>query len=724
MRYLDVKEESNFHISILDYSQEVAVKLASYDNNLIIKGLPSSGKKETVINIISNNLYKEKSVLVISKNSDWLKEIYERLNYINGKIMLLSDSPMNLDDFYKGILEILENSPKTTGKTTLSKIEILSRDIDKKIEMLNRINELFNTVRYSGLNLLDMYKISKSKLNTSDDIYKYYKIYRIKKPFLNYKYNELNNSVKKLLNENNIDKYVKYKRFKTNKLFSILINNVTEENIRVALLKINSLLNNPLSLELPIRDSKYAQEFIEAFSINNKMELDDIKKLTQIVNLNNNASILNNENIIKKWSPIYWIKRKSIIELDNIKRSKFDNIEKNIYLEFIDNIENLNVYIQSFDFIKNILTEDEYSNFIKNLLSYEDIIEYLKNLRNTLNIYESFKGITTDIEKFDDIETELLDYCYNNIEIKEEMKLLISYIPTLYLLYSIEEIETREKDTLHYYKNFEIILKDIQLSINTKNSFVPSGIKNIWNNKILDMLEGKGIESSSIMHYLNNNNESKLEIREFLTLFRSIVFNLYPSFILDYNNVNTILPNIKGLFDIIIFHDGNNIYEEEVQSNIYRESKYIIIDECLDNTSSSLLDIYSKEYSTINLKYNYGESGISYEDDNKFNSYLQKELYDIFIGLGYKVRLNVKILGYNSNLVIYNKNEVPLLALECDDIIYNAYYDAREVEIYRRNYLEENGINIIRVWSRDWWLNKRSEIKRIEDILKHLISEI
>ena len=101
MKYLDFNEESFFLMSKLDYTQEVAVKLASEEGNLIIKGAPNSGKKETIINIISNNLYQGKRVLLISKDSAALTDIHERVNYINGKIALLSDSPMDLNVFYE-----------------------------------------------------------------------------------------------------------------------------------------------------------------------------------------------------------------------------------------------------------------------------------------------------------------------------------------------------------------------------------------------------------------------------------------------------------------------------------------------------------------------------------------------------------------------------------------------------------------------------------------------
>lgn len=723
MRYLDVKEEDFFRITTLDYTQERAVNLAGEDSNLIVRGTTDSGIKETIINIIANSLYKEKKVLVISKSFEYIKEIYKRLDYINEKTLLLNDDPKYFEEFNKDILGILDNLSNTTGKITLSKIKVLSREIDKKLKMLNSIYELFFTVRYSGLNLLDMYKISEKKLKDSDSIYKYYKIYRIKKPFLNYKYLELNTSVEKLLNENNIEKYVKYRRFKTNKLFYKLINDISENNIKLSLKNINFLLSNQKYLDSPLINSNYTEDFINAFLENNIISIEDINLLSKEVNLNHNGSILDNDYRKNKWSPFYWIKYKTIMDIKSSKKSKFANFEKDIYSEFIDNLENLNIYIKEFDFIKDIVNVDEYKNFIKKLIRGEGIVEYLKKLRNTLNIYENFKNINLDIENFNEIEINILNYSYNNLEKKEEIRSLISYIPNFYLLHNIEEIETSEKEILYYYKNFEIILKDIQLSMNTKISLIPVGIKYIWENKVLNLLKQMKIDLPSIVNYMKNT-EIKLKLKEFLSSFKEVIFNIYPCVLINYKDINDILPNIEGLFDVVIFCDRETIFEKDVQSIVYSENTNIIIDEHSDILKGPVTPIQSKDFLVTELEYNYNNLNILYKDDISINSYIQKELYETLTRIGYKLKVNANICGYDINLIVYdNKYNKPILAIECDDMLYDKSYNSRKVDVCRRNYLEENGFNFIRIWSRDWWLNKKSEIKRIESILEVLLLE-
>lgn len=724
MEYLDVKEQDLFLISKLDYTQEIAVRLASDNNGLIIKGDPHSGKSETISNIISNSLSKGKRVLLISKDKDELTEIYKKLNYINNKIMLFTDPNINLDDFYKNITESLSKLSKNTGKTTLSKIKVLSRDIDKKIEMLNSINTMFYKSRPCGLSLFDMYKITEKNLNSSDILYEYYRIYRIRKPFTNYSYEDIKSCVDALINDNTIDNYVKYRRFKSNKLFSKLINNITYSSISTAISKMDILLEKTAPFELPLSDSKYLDDFISTFLIDNAIEVDYIRTLAEIVNSKYNSHIISKSNSIKKWNPIYWLRYKSLIKMEEDKVTRFNNLEDSIYSEFVDNLEDITSYIKHFDFMKDIMKEEEYNKFIKILLLNEDVVDYLTNLRNILNIYESFKKVTEDIGNFSSMENEILTYCYNNIEKKEDIKDLIRYIPKLYLFHNIEEIETSEKDILYYYKNFEVILKEIQLSINTKISFIPSGIKYIWDNEVSNILGSKDEDIPNIFDYLHSD-EPKLDVFDFLTLFKFIIFDMYPCFIVDCNNFRNIIPDIKGLFDVVIFYDGGNIYEEEIESNIcIGNTRVITGDTATSYDTNSLLNSHSEEYITTELKYNYKDINYIFEDNSKFNSYLQKEIYDTFIRLGYNLRLNVKTSGYYLNLVFYDKNyKSEILSLECDDIIYNEDYIVRASDLSSRNYLESNGCSIIRVWSRDWWLNKKSEIKRIQRIIDELLLE-
>ncbi|MDR0856011.1 MAG: hypothetical protein LBM78_01225, partial [Clostridiales bacterium] len=64
-----------------------------------------------------------------------------------------------------------------------------------------------------------------------------------------------------------------------------------------------------------------------------------------------------------------------------------------------------------------------------------------------------------------------------------------------------------------------------------------------------------------------------------------------------------------------------------------------------------------------------------------------------------------------------------LLGIECDYAAYSTAADKMERDVYRLEFLESRGWNMMRIWSRDWWLSKAGVLKAIEKALKRIASE-
>lgn len=73
-----IDEKQSFFITELDYSQEKAIKMAEELKSLVIYG-PPTGKSQVIANIISDNLAKNKKVLVVSEKRTALDVVYKRL---------------------------------------------------------------------------------------------------------------------------------------------------------------------------------------------------------------------------------------------------------------------------------------------------------------------------------------------------------------------------------------------------------------------------------------------------------------------------------------------------------------------------------------------------------------------------------------------------------------------------------------------------------------------
>lgn len=93
---------------------------------------------------------------------------------------------------------------------------------------------------------------------------------------------------------------------------------------------------------------------------------------------------------------------------------------------------------------------------------------------------------------------------------------------------------------------------------------------------------------------------------------------------------------------------------------------------------------------------------------------LEKYIKDDLIKLGYDVETNLGNTNYKLSLAVYDaKLDRYLLGIECDYSAFKSSDSILERDVYRNKFLESRGWKIMRVWSRDWWLNKNKVISNI-----------
>ncbi|AYE32994.1 hypothetical protein CP523_00270 [Clostridium septicum] len=419
MSNLNIDKEDIFYVSLLNLNEQIALNLVNKDNNMVIY-TEDYYKYKIIKNLVIDRLIKEKKVLIISDNID--NNLFQELNLIKNKVINISNN--DIDSIIKNQLK---NISKTTGKTTISKLNVLSRNIIKSLKSLEDINNILNIKGYCGLTLLEMYnlsiKVEKGQLSNE------YKRYRIKKPLVSYSYDMLKENVNNILKKDIIKDYIKYKRFNKNKIFDIINKPIDKNKINNSIKKLNGLINNPFSIELPVIKSIYTKYFLEYLTKNTFPTEQDISILSKEVNIKVNSSILNYKNIKSKINPLYWVNiKKYKSDLEESKKN-FNIHENIIYLEYIENQKNISIYLHAFNFLKDIITDEEFKKFLKKLLDTNDTIEYLKSLRDTLVIVRNFNIILEKIESLNNVEKEILEYCYNNIENKNQFESLLTNIP-------------------------------------------------------------------------------------------------------------------------------------------------------------------------------------------------------------------------------------------------------------------------------------------------------
>ena len=96
------------------------------------------------------------------------------------------------------------------------------------------------------------------------------------------------------------------------------------------------------------------------------------------------------------------------------------------------------------------------------------------------------------------------------------------------------------------------------------------------------------------------------------------------------------------------------------------------------------------------------------------NNSIENDIKNELLKLGYFVETNLGNTDYKLSLAVYDKKiDRYLLGIECDYAAYKSSDSILERDVYRTKFLQSRGWNIMRVWSRDWWMNKNKVITNI-----------
>ncbi len=127
----------------------------------------------------------------------------------------------------------------------------------------------------------------------------------------------------------------------------------------------------------------------------------------------------------------------------------------------------------------------------------------------------------------------------------------------------------------------------------------------------------------------------------------------------------------------------------------------------------------SRGVAALKLFMTFAETGrfeTAHETDREADSLFEEQVADRLRALGYDVRTQIGASGFRVDLAIAD-SERPgrfVLGIECDGAQYHASRSARDRDRLRQQVLEAHGWIIHRVWSADWYLRPKDELKKLE----------
>ncbi|NLZ34384.1 MAG: hypothetical protein GX889_05650 [Clostridiales bacterium] len=688
------QELNNLNIkNNLDYLSYLALNKYK-DKILLIDNISEENLLIIFEKLVQNLIFNKNKILIVSQDSLNTLKDNRIIKLLNGKVINLTEDI----DFKNYLKEQILSLPELTGKTYISKVDVISRKIERKIDIILKLIKLLRNKDENNLSLIEKYNITYKKLSKYDYLYNYYKIFRIKKPFMDYSYEELKNAKERIINSEIIDKYLRYRRYIDNSMFKVLQNEINFYVYKEALLRLKEL-NKRENLKIPLINSKYTKDFLDNYFVNQNMKEEDVEVLANIVNIKYNSGMIKQ----KEKKSIFKFIYKKFKDTEYEKRvEEFKKIEKDIKDEYIGNLNNLNYYLNEIVFLKEILIEEEYNALIKSYIFSEDIKEKLEAYIKIINISCNIKETINYIDSLEKIELDILDYCYSSLEYKDEIKDLINTIDYLKLFFEIENTEVLNKDFLETSNKYENLIGEIENDLKLKDELMRNSLNLVWNNIIREKLQVSKLTKEKIDY----DNEELYE-------------KLFPC----------ILTDLDSLYKIDNFQKYMSNFEKIIIFDNKLNSKYI----------DFIKDINLKERIILMLKDKYiNYSDLIEEEIHKLNDDLKelerdyikkysKDRHEIFVeslskhiaGLGYNYIRNYKIGVYKVPILINDiklKNKIAIL-IDGDVTNYNDFIFIDD--LYIKKELEDNNIDFYRIWTRDLWTNKERTYDKLVDFLNN-----
>ena len=600
-------------------------------------------KNSTLNDLIEACLENKNIAIIISNN-----EIEDVLIYLKNYIL----NNITIEELKKRVNAVSINH--TIDMVKIKKFNILNREISNNKKKIMEIFLSFIKKDNEGKSLNDLYSITKKSLEFKDKEFKYFCILNKFKLFTDNNKEAIIENIQKLFEGEYINLFIKYKKFNGNKKFNIINKELTNEDIVKVKLKMSGILNNTFAFIPPIYYNKYTSDFERENIYYKNYNENQLLEVVKRINYKHNKKMLD------KITDIKWYKLNDIL---NHKRILNENKEINneylrqqeiIYKQYIENIENLALFSNSFGFIKKVFKNEVLDEINNRITNEEDLYNYMSYLKEILSSYEEYLVVASKIEMLNDIQSDILNYCYDKIDNKKDLGEIIQFIPNYFLYKEIEIDEIENEIEINNYESIDNKINNIYLALSSYKNIALQVLQEYSNKTTNDFIKENSIDIFSLNYKEIVDNKYKKENYKFLS-------KLYPITVIYEDEFKDNKKVIEKNFDIVIKSSDFFIY-----NGIDQYKSEVLCNERLDKKITTLLS---------NLGYRIF--------DNENNN-------SVLYVLGCKCQGSIKTLYINNGESFSINNLIELL-----------------------NLIDKNG-KIIYIWYRNWWLNKAEEIDSLQ----------
>lgn len=594
------KENSyTYEIKMLDYAQSEVVRKVDENGNMVIYGPPGTGKSQTIVNVISDAMAKGKRVLVVSQKKAALDVVYNRLGTLNEKCMYLNDESKEKRTFFTKCFAAhnreISASPADIRELT-NEHSRLEAKIESEKATLDAIYNTLNKKRPFGLSLSEMYNSSTTIAKNTTD-YQIYTKMILDEDLMKLTHSELSEALSAIKGQNLEKLYYDFVEAKEkNPLIDFMQTDIdipTLSEVKGTL----SDLQKTRKKFFNISKHPYYRQVLAHYK-----EISDGEALDSVIGLES--------------------------KLRYPKKIFRGAINKEMKESFLYTLEEINKFAAEYKFLLRVLTEDGYISVIDNILRGN--YAYIRLVYEALDGYIAMRDVNNLLETLDSGKITILNFAYSASKSYQNYSEIIEKLLEIRIYHELIGYEESCKEELARLVDYRSIrgkvtsLKEELLEVNLKIAAY-----NATKDYVKTYSEGK--DNKDYLYQISKKQKF-WPIRRTVEMYGDYILKLFPCWILSPENVSSILPLTKNLFDIVIFDEASQVFIESTLPSIYRGKNIVVAGDAKQLRPSttfmrrylggdielqedvsvqaalevdSLLDLAVARYNSANLTYHY-----------------------------------------------------------------------------------------------------------------------
>jgi len=604
-----------FLVNNVDYAQQQVVKQVNTSGNMVIYGPPGTGKSQTIVNVISDAIAKGKKVLVVSQKKAALEVIFNRLGTLNDRAMFLTNAEKEKHSFYSRCFYSHEKiGTQEVNKKLINEYEDVEKQLATESNNLKMISNCLTEPTSFGISAQDMY-CNSYKIGKNSVEYAVYQEMLKDSKLMSLKYQELANAIQLLQEKNKAEIYYNFvEDKKKNPFIDHLQDTLSIHTVAEAQNKLEKLCVS----RKPLFDTakyKFSRQVLTYYNeIKSKRDIATLIKLFARFEYPKDSKFLRVSKVIFPMYPF--------------AKVKISKKEKYIKDEIQNTINAIDEYVKDYEFLKNVLSNEGYLMAIDGLLNGNNSV--LRLLLSAIQNYIKLRDVNIILKNLEDNQKTILNFAYRNSNTYTKYMLILEKILPVRIYHEIVTFEAENKDMLSTIINFEnikarIVTLKAQLNLISKK-IVEQAFVEDYKKMIKDSAEAKDYI------YQISKKQSFWPIRKVMSVYGKYLFKLFPCWLLSPENVSTILPLERNMFDIVVFDEASQVFIENTIPTIFRGNRIVVagdakqlrptatfmkrymganIDDNLDYSTQaaleveSLLDLAVSRFNSVHINYHY-----------------------------------------------------------------------------------------------------------------------